>query len=116
MYSLSLLDHIPLRFQDTENIEAYLLRAFDFRWYLATLGAVVWAFSSYFFIIIAAGHIWKVIALAYHKGTEVFNLGTGSGYSVLDIVKAFIKVNKIDIPYVIKPAISFKYLFFISTF
>ena len=42
-----------------------LLRAFDFRWYLAMLGAVVWAFSSYFFIIIAAGHIWKVIALAY---------------------------------------------------
>ncbi|MBR4920027.1 MAG: YfhO family protein [Prevotella sp.] len=42
-----------------------LLRAFDFRWYLATLGAIVWAFSSYFFIIIAAGHIWKVIALAY---------------------------------------------------
>lgn len=33
----------------------------------------------------------------------MFNLGTGSGYSVLDIVKAFIKVNKIDIPYVIKP-------------
>ncbi len=42
-----------------------LLRAFDFRWYLAMLGGVVWAFSSYFFIIIAAGHIWKVMALAY---------------------------------------------------
>ena len=42
-----------------------LLRAFDFRWYLATLGAIIWAFSSYFFIIIAAGHIWKVMALAY---------------------------------------------------
>ena len=42
-----------------------LLRAFDFRQYLAMLGAIVWAFSSYFFIIIAAGHIWKVIALAY---------------------------------------------------
>ena len=42
-----------------------LLRAFDFRWYLATLGAIVWAFSSYFLIIIAAGHIWKVMALAY---------------------------------------------------
>ena len=42
-----------------------LLRAFDFRWYLAALGAIVWAFSSYFFIIIAAGHIWKVMALAY---------------------------------------------------
>ena len=42
-----------------------MLRAFDFRWYLASLGAIVWAFSSYFFIIIAAGHIWKVMALAY---------------------------------------------------
>ena len=42
-----------------------MLRAFDFRWYLASLGAVVWAFSSYFLIIIAAGHIWKVMALAY---------------------------------------------------
>lgn len=42
-----------------------LLRAFDFRQSLAALGAIVWAFSSYFFIIIAAGHIWKVIALAY---------------------------------------------------
>ena len=42
-----------------------MLRAFDFRQYLAMLGAVIWAFSSYFFIIIAAGHIWKVMALAY---------------------------------------------------
>ena len=42
-----------------------LMRAFDFRWYLAMLGSVIWAFSSYFFIIIAAGHIWKVMALAY---------------------------------------------------
>jgi len=42
-----------------------LLRAFDFRQYLAILGSIIWAFSSYFFIIIAAGHIWKVYALAY---------------------------------------------------
>ncbi len=42
-----------------------LLRAFDFRRSLAALGSIIWAFSSYFFIIIAAGHIWKVMALAY---------------------------------------------------
>lgn len=42
-----------------------LMRAFDFRHALAALGSVIWAFSSYFFIIIAAGHIWKVIALGY---------------------------------------------------
>ena len=42
-----------------------LLRAFDFRQSLAVLGSIIWAFSSYFLIIIAAGHIWKVMALAY---------------------------------------------------
>ena len=42
-----------------------LLRAFNFRQSLAVLGSIIWAFSSYFFIIIAAGHIWKVWALAY---------------------------------------------------
>ena len=42
-----------------------LLRTYDFRRALAVLGSIIWAFSSYFFIIIAAGHIWKVMALAY---------------------------------------------------
>lgn len=42
-----------------------LLRAFNFKPYLAALGSVIWAFSSYFLIIIAAGHIWKVMTLAF---------------------------------------------------
>ncbi len=50
----------------------------------------------------AKGHV-KAIEYSQHKGTEIFNLGTGVGYSVLDIVKAFEKANSIEIPYVIKP-------------
>jgi len=42
-----------------------LLRAFNFKVWMSALGAIIWAFSSYFFIIIAAGHIWKFITLAY---------------------------------------------------
>lgn len=42
-----------------------LLRAFNFKQYLAALGSILWAFSTYFLIIITAGHWWKVMALAY---------------------------------------------------
>lgn len=52
---------------------------------------------------LAKGHVRAIDYSAVHKGTEIFNLGTGTGYSVLDIVNAFIKVNNIDIPYDIKP-------------
>lgn len=52
---------------------------------------------------LAKGHVKALEYAADHKGTEIFNLGTGTGYSVLDIVNAFIKVNNIDIPYDIKP-------------
>ncbi len=52
---------------------------------------------------LARGHLKAIEYAAEHKGTEIFNLGTGTGYSVLDIVKAFIRVNDVDIPYDIKP-------------
>lgn len=42
-----------------------LLRAFGLSVWLSGLGGIIWAFSSYFFILIAAGHIWKFITLAY---------------------------------------------------
>ena len=41
-----------------------LLRCFNIKPWLAVVGSVAWAFSSYFFIIIAAGHIWKAMTLA----------------------------------------------------
>lgn len=42
-----------------------LMYAMRFRWYYALIGAVAWGFSSYFVIIIGAGHIWKFVALTY---------------------------------------------------
>lgn len=42
-----------------------LLRSLNASPLLSSLGAVMWAFSSYFFILIAAGHIWKFVTLAY---------------------------------------------------
>lgn len=48
---------------------------------------------------LAKGHVKALDYVKTHKGTEIFNLGTGIGYSVLDIVKAFEKVNGISVPY-----------------
>ena len=52
---------------------------------------------------LAKGHVKAIDYSGEHKGVEIVNLGTGTGYSVLDIVKAFEKVNNLKIPYVIKP-------------
>lgn len=43
----------------------WLLMTLRRRWYYSLIGAVAWAFSSYFVIIIGAGHLWKFITLAY---------------------------------------------------
>lgn len=42
-----------------------LLYAMRMRWYYALIGSIAWGFSSYFVIIIGAGHIWKFLALTY---------------------------------------------------
>lgn len=52
---------------------------------------------------LAKGHAAAIDYAASHKGTEIINLGTGHGESVLDIVHAFERVNGIKIPYVIAP-------------
>lgn len=50
---------------------------------------------------LAKGHVAAIEYVEKHKGVEVFNLGTGTGYSVLEIVNTFSKVNDIKVPYVI---------------
>ena len=50
---------------------------------------------------LAKGHVAAVKYVAKNAGCEVFNLGTGTGYSVLDMVHTFREVNGVDVPYVI---------------
>ena len=82
-----------------------LLRAFNFRQTLAALGSIMWAFSSYFLIIIAAGHLWKVMALAYLPpmiaGIVLAYRGRFlSGFIVTALFTAFeIKANHVQMTY-----------------
>ena len=48
---------------------------------------------------LAKGHVAAVKYVTENKGCEVFNLGTGTGYSVLDMVHAFIDTNRVPVPY-----------------
>ena len=52
---------------------------------------------------LANGHVKALKAIENKCGLVIYNLGTGQGYSVLDIIKAFEEANGIKIPYVIKP-------------
>lgn len=52
---------------------------------------------------LALGHVKAVEKLEKDQGLFIYNLGTGIGYSVLDVVKAFEKANGVEIPYEIKP-------------
>lgn len=50
---------------------------------------------------LAKGHVAAVEYVARSRGCEVFNLGTGTGYSVLDMVHTFCRVNQVELPYVV---------------
>ena len=52
---------------------------------------------------LAKGHLAALRFTQTHSGTEIINLGTGVGYSVLDVIRAFEKANGVRIPYEIAP-------------
>lgn len=52
---------------------------------------------------LACGHVAALKAIQRKCGLAIYNLGTGHGYSVLDVVKAFEKANGLKVPYSIKP-------------
>ena len=52
---------------------------------------------------LARAHVAALKAIIENKGIAIYNIGTGHGYSVLDVVKAFEKANGVPVPYSIKP-------------
>lgn len=48
---------------------------------------------------LAKGHVKSLDVIFKSTGIDYYNLGTGKGYSVLDLVKTFMKVNNVDVPY-----------------
>ena len=52
---------------------------------------------------LATAHVAALKAIVEKKGLAIYNIGTGHGYSVLDVVKAFEKANNVKVPYSIKP-------------
>ena len=52
---------------------------------------------------LAKGHLAALDYAEKHTGCEVFNLGTGKGCSVLEVVNTFMRVNRVQVPYVIAP-------------
>jgi UDP-glucose 4-epimerase len=52
---------------------------------------------------LAAAHVAALQAITRKQGLAIYNIGTGHGYSVLDVVNTFVRVNKVDVPYSIMP-------------
>ena len=81
-----------------------LLRAFDFRVWMSALGAILWAFSSYYFIIIQAGHIWKLLTLCFipptiagmvlcYRGKYMLGIVTTGIFTALQILSNHVQMT-----------------------
>ena len=95
-----------------------LLRAFDFRAWMAALGAILWAFSSYYFIIIAAGHIWKLLTLSFipptiagmvlcYRGKYLWGIVVTGIFTALQILSNHIQMSYYFLPVMALMALAF---------
>ena len=95
-----------------------LLRAFDFRAWMAALGAVMWAFSSYYFIIIAAGHIWKLLTLCFipptiagmvlcYRGKYLWGIVVTGIFTALQVFSNHIQMSYYFLPVMLLMAVAF---------
>ena len=95
-----------------------LLRAFDFRAWMAALGAVLWAFSSYYFIIIAAGHIWKLLTLCFipptiagvvlcYRGKYLWGILVTAIFTALQVFSNHIQMSYYFLPVMLLMAVAY---------
>ena len=95
-----------------------LLRAFDFRAWMAAMGAILWAFSSYYFIIIAAGHIWKLLTLCFipptiagmvlcYRGKYLWGILVTGIFTALQVLSNHIQMSYYFLPVMALMALAF---------
>ena len=81
-----------------------LLMSMKFKWHLSLIGAIAWGFSSYFVIIIGAGHIWKFVTLAYvpptiaglvliYNGRRWLGAGTAALFMMMQIASNHVQMT-----------------------
>lgn len=95
-----------------------LMLAFDMKWYLAVLGAIGYAFSSYFFIIIDAGHIWKLLTLCYipptiagivwaYKGRYLLGASVAALFAALQLISNHVQMTYYSLFIIVPLVIAF---------
>lgn len=81
-----------------------LLAAMRARWYLGLIGAVAWAFSTYFIIIIGAGHIWKFVTLAFvpptlagmvmaYRGQRILGAALAALFAMMQVMNNHVQMS-----------------------
>ncbi len=95
-----------------------LMLAFDMKWYLAVLGAIGYAFSSYFFIIIDAGHIWKLLVLCYipptiagivwaYRGKYLLGAAVAAFFATLQLISNHVQMTYYSLFIIVPLVIAF---------
>jgi len=95
-----------------------LMLSFDMKWYLAVLGAIGYAFSSYFFIIIDAGHIWKLLTLCYipptiagivwaYRGKYLLGMAVAAFFATLQLISNHVQMTYYSLFIIVPLVIAF---------
>ncbi len=103
IYTLWMTSPASLIFMMLVGFFIFML-SMGYKWYYAVLGAIAYTFSSYFFIIIQAGHIWKFITLAYipptlagivwaYRGRYLLGAGVAALFAMLQIASNHIQMS-----------------------